>query len=108
MCAGIFLNQEVAVRGQTVVSINLILESLVQNESFQVYYTILCIFMKLYLHHKKQSKLQASCIELLEILLEETDKKSSKLAREISEDLDALTLLLTMQQLKVSFITLFM
>ena len=38
MCAGIFLNQEAAVRGQTVISINLILKNLLGNKSLQVNY----------------------------------------------------------------------
>ena len=61
--------------------------------------------MHIPLFHNKQStksRLQVSCIELLHILLEETNENSSKLARGISEDLDVKVLLDTMVQLRVS------
>ena len=47
-------------------------------------------------------QLQASCIELLQVMLEETNEKSSELAQGISEDLDIATLLKAMVQLRVS------
>ena len=47
-------------------------------------------------------QLQASCIELLQVILEETNEKSSALAQGISEDLDVATLLKAMVQLRVS------
>ena len=47
-------------------------------------------------------QLQASCIELLQVMLEETNEKSSELAQGVSEDLDLTTLLNAMVQLRVS------
>ncbi|XP_019860384.1 PREDICTED: inositol 1,4,5-trisphosphate receptor-like isoform X2 [Amphimedon queenslandica] len=65
MCTGNYNNQHIAYKGQVVTSINCILEK--NGESF--------------------AELKSSCIKLLEVMLEEIDENSSKLAIFIADHL---------------------
>ncbi|XP_019854531.1 PREDICTED: inositol 1,4,5-trisphosphate receptor type 3-like isoform X2 [Amphimedon queenslandica] len=69
MCAGSYSNQSIACKGQAIVSINAILEA---DFKFQ---------------DKKFQQLKCSSMELLEILLEEIDERSPKLAHVIVKQL---------------------
>ena len=63
--------------------------------------SFICICLTHNYKQSTKSQLQASCIELLQVMLEETNERSSELAQGISEDLDADVLLETMLQLEV-------
>ena len=56
----------------------------------------------LMLYYKDLRKLQCSCIELLQVLLEETNNNSSELAHGISTELHVHILLKVMKVLNVS------
>ncbi|XP_019858828.1 PREDICTED: inositol 1,4,5-trisphosphate receptor-like protein A isoform X2 [Amphimedon queenslandica] len=68
MCTGDYINQDIAFKGQVIVSINLQLNMHSDNE--------------------EKRKLKSSCIELLEVMLEEIDEKSCTLAKCIANHLE--------------------
>ena len=124
MCGGNFPNQETAFKGQVIDSINLILFNTVGNdliwhikfevmemkqllEQFSKQFSVRNVHFEcqllLYLQVMKQLRpLQCSCIELLEVLLEEIKEESSELARGIQAELDVDILIIVMKLLDVS------
>jgi inositol 1,4,5-triphosphate receptor type 1 len=82
MCAGNYNNQLIAFKGQVIRSINIILK--LKTFSYAI---------------EQFRKLKSSSIELLEIMLEETDEKSSQLAQWIISHLDMTFLLNAMFEL---------
>uniref|UniRef100_A0A1X7T0P7 RyR/IP3R Homology associated domain-containing protein n=1 Tax=Amphimedon queenslandica TaxID=400682 RepID=A0A1X7T0P7_AMPQE len=69
MCTGNYTNQEIAYKGQVIASINVILTSYHDDD-------------------KEKRKFKSSCLELLEVMLEEIDEKSWDLANRIANHLD--------------------
>uniref|UniRef100_A0A1X7TC74 Uncharacterized protein n=1 Tax=Amphimedon queenslandica TaxID=400682 RepID=A0A1X7TC74_AMPQE len=78
MCTGNYTNQEIAYKGQVIASINVILRIQTSyhddnKEKRKLKY--------------KLNRLKLSCLELLEVMLEEIDEKSSSLANRIANHL---------------------
>ena len=100
MCAGNYLNQEAAFKGQAVVSImkiishsnkSLVDKSITQVRQNGVVLPYFCYVMK-YVFPQKHCmdimRLKASAVELFEVLLEETSEHSQELAKGMFEDVD--------------------
>ena len=104
MCSGNYLNQEIVFKGQIIDCINHILNILVEDEELSVRKE--ASTMHVLFHYSKASRqvamLLSSCIQLLQVMLEDIDERSSKLACEISKELHVQSLLVGIKTLYVS------